>query len=328
MMALSRRGLALGGLGVLAAGGTAAQPTPAWQPDRPLRLVVPFAPGGNTDAIARVSAEWLGARLGQTVVVENRSGANGALAAELVTRSRPDGHTLLMAAAPQMAVLPALTRLNYDPERDFAPVSIVASNVFALAVAESTGIANLPDFLARLRREPDGLAYASAGNGSVSHLAMALLLQAGGGLKMLHVPYRGGGPAMQELLGGRIATYFANVAEVLPHVAGGRIRILGTSGAARTPAMPDVPTVAEQGLPGFAAETWNGIAAPAATPEVVLDRLALEMGAACADIIVRERLARLGVDPVCNSRAGFAATLRADLVRWREAVRASGAVLD
>ncbi|MFC0385679.1 Bug family tripartite tricarboxylate transporter substrate binding protein [Muricoccus vinaceus] len=295
-------------------------------PDRPIRLVVPFAPGGVTDSIGRLAAEWMGARLGRPVVVENRSGGNGTIAAEFVAASRPDGYTLLVASASQMVVLPALTSVRYDPVRSFAPVSIVASNPFALTVPTQLGVSNLQEFIALARRDPT-LNYASAGNGSGSHLTMALFLRRAG-IEMQHIPYRGGGPAVQDLLGGRVAAYFGNPAEAVPQLAGGRLRVIATSGRARIAELPDVPTVTEQGVGGVLTETWNGIAAPAGTPPAIVARLAEALRPACADANFRAALGRLGVDPVCNTPADLAARIEADLPVWREAVQISGATLD
>ncbi|WP_043830104.1 Bug family tripartite tricarboxylate transporter substrate binding protein [Muricoccus aerilatus] len=311
---------------VLVGGAPGARAQEAW-PERPIRLVVPFAPGGVTDSIGRISAEWLGSRLGKPVVVENRSGGNGSIAAELVAGSRPDGYTLLVASASQFAVLPALTAVRYDPLRSFAPVSIVASNPFALAVPARLGVANLQEFIALARRENGTLDYASAGNGSGSHLTMALFLRRAG-IEMQHVPYRGGGPATQDLLAGRVVAYFGNPSEVVPQMQGGTLRIIATSGRERIPELPDVPTVAEQGVAGLVTETWNGIAAPAGTPPAIVERIAEAMRPACADAAFRASLSRLGVEPVCNTPAEMGARVEADLPVWKEAVQISGATLD
>lgn len=309
--------------GIALPGGAGAQEN---FPDRPIRLVVPFAPGGVTDSIGRLSAEWIGARLGRPVVVENRSGGNGTIAAEFVAGSRPDGYTLLVASASQMVVLPALTSVRYDPVGSFAPISIVASNPFALTVPTQLGVSNLREFIALARRDTS-LNYASAGNGSGSHLTMALFLRRAG-IDMQHIPYRGGGPAVQDLLGGRVAAYFGNPAEAVPQLAGGKVRVIATSGRARIAELPDVPTVAEQGVDGVFTETWNGIAAPAGTPPAIVARLAEALRPACADANFRAALGRLGVDPVCNTPEELAARIEADLPVWREAVQISGATLD
>lgn len=311
-----------GGIGLRRA---AAQAT--W-PDRPIRLIVPFAPGGVTDSIGRLSAEWLSDRLGQSVVVENRSGANGAIAAEFVAHSKPDGYTLLTASASQIVMLPALThRLNFDPEKDFAPISIIGSNPMVLGVAAKLGVRSLAEFVALAKRQPGQLAYSSAGSGSSTHLAMALFLERAG-IDMLHVPYRGGAPAMQALLAGDVAAYFGNPSDMIPHATGDSVRILAVAGPERLQALPDVPTVAEQGYPGFRAETWNGITAPVDTPAEIVTRLATELRAACNDATFRGNLERLGTTPVCSTPEGFRQAMQTDAPLWREAVRISGATLD
>jgi tripartite-type tricarboxylate transporter receptor subunit TctC len=326
MKFLSHAGYAV----LLAAASTLAVPSvvqaQAW-PSKPLRLVVPFSPGGNTDSIARIGAEFLGRRLGQTVVVENKPGANGALAAETVARAPSDGYTLFMATAPQMAVLPHLTKTPYDPIKDFEPVTIVATNVFAMAVGEAVAARNLQEFTALVKSQPGKLAYASAGNGSVSHLSMALFLSRAK-LEMFHVAYKGGAPALADVLAGHVPVYFANVAEVLPHMTGGRIRVLAVSGAKRVPQLQSVPTLAESGYPGFATNTWNGFAAPAKTPKAIVDRIATEMAVAAADPEFVKRMDAIGVQVLCNKPAEMAAQLRDDTALWGQAVKISGAKLE
>jgi tripartite-type tricarboxylate transporter receptor subunit TctC len=296
-------------------------------PDRPIRIIVPFAPGGNTDSIGRLSAEWLAKSLGQPVPVENRSGANGAIAAEAVARSAPDGYTLFTASASQMVMLPALTKLSFDPATDFAPVSIIASNPMVLAVSSALNISTLEEFVALAKARAGKLDYSSAGNGSSTHLAMALLMQRAG-IEMQHIPYRGGAPAMQALLAGQVAAYFGNPSDMIPHMQGGRIRVIAVAGSERLASLPDVPTVAERGFPGFRAETWNGIAAPAGTPTAIVRRMGEVLGKACDDAAFRAAIDRLGSTPVCSTPEGFTEAMRRDAPIWKEAVRISGASLD
>lgn len=311
---------------VLSVGG-GTRPARAEWPERPIRLLVPFAPGGITDSIARLSAEWLSPRLGQSVVVENRSGANGGIAVEAVARSAPDGYTLLTASASQMVMLPALTHLPFDPAVDFTPLAIVASNPMVLGASAGLGAASLAEFVALAKQRLDQFDYSSGGSGSSNHLAMALLLERAG-IRMQHVPYRGGAPAMQALLAGQVAAYFGNPSDMIPHARGGRVRVLAVAGTKRLPALPDVPTVAESGYPEFRAETWNGIAAPAGTPSAIVARIARELGSACADPAFRAGIERLGSTPVCNTPDEFRAVMRADAPLWREAVRVSGATVE
>jgi tripartite-type tricarboxylate transporter receptor subunit TctC len=294
-------------------------------PQRPVRIIVGFAAGGNTDSIARLSAAWLGPRLGQSVVVENRPGANGAIAAELVMHAAPDGYTLLMANLPQMAILPAMTATPYDPVKDFAPVTIVGSNDFALAINGLIPGDTLADLVAFVRARPGQIAYGSGGSGTVSHLTTALFLQRAG-LQMVHVPYRGGALALNDLLAGQVPLYFGNLAEILPHA--GQIKILAVSGTKRAAQLPAVPTLAEAGYPGFHTATWNGLAAPAGTPRDIVMRLYQAMRPAAADPDFVAKLAGIGVDPVCDTPEEFTALLRTDLVTWAEAVRISGAKID
>lgn len=302
--------------------GSAAAQAESW-PDRPLRLLVPFAPGGVTDSIGRLSAEYLGTHLGQSVVVENRTGAGGAIAVEAVVRSRADGYTLLTASASQMVMLPAITRVNYDAARDLAPISIIGANPQVLAVSAKLGVSNLQEFIAYLKAHPGQANYASGGNGSSNHLAMALLLQRSGA-EATHVPYRGGAPAMQALLAGDVAAYFGNPSDIIPHAGGDAVRVIAIAGGARMAALPGVPTVEEQGFPGFRAETWNGIVAPAGTPDEAIEKMAGILHGAYAQADFRAALARLGTVPVCSTPAEFRAAMAHDGPQWVEVVRSAG----
>ena len=293
-------------------------------PQKPVKVIVPFPPGGVTDSIARITADWLAPRLGQAVIAENRPGASGAIAAELVARADPDGYTLFSAATPQLAVVPYVQKINYDPVKDFAPISIVGTNPFALGCnSEKVPPKNLSEFVAYAKERPGQLSFASPGAGSVGHLTMALFL-ARAGLKMEAVLYKGGGPAMADVVAGHVPCYFGNLNEIIPHAGGGRIKVLAVSGVQRAPQLPQVPTVAEQGFPGFRTVTWNGYVAPAATPREVVERIAREIAAGCKDAAFVERLSKIGVDAVCGTPAEFSQAIREDLVTWKEAVQAAG----
>jgi tripartite-type tricarboxylate transporter receptor subunit TctC len=294
-------------------------------PERPVRIIVGFAAGGNTDSIARLTAEWLRPRLGQSFVVEDRPGAAGALAGEVVARAAPDGYTLLMVNVGQLAILPFMTTVPYDPVKDFAPVTIVGSNAVGLSSNRMIPGDRLADVVAAVRAHPGEYAYASGGNGTITHLTMVLFLHRAG-LEMVHVPYRGGALALADLLAGQVPLYFGNLAEVIPQAS--KLKILAVSGATRAAALPDVPTVAESGYPGFKAATWNGLVAPAATPPAIIARLAEAMRPAATDADFVAKLERIGVDAICDTPEDFAATLRTDLATWPEAVRLSGAKLD
>lgn len=292
-------------------------------PQKPVKVVVPFPPGGVTDSIARITADWLTHRLGQPVVPENRPGASGAIAADIVARAEPDGYTLFSAATPQLAIVPYVQKISYDPIKDFAPVSIVGTNPFALGCNQKVPVKTLGEFVAYVKARPGQLNFASPGTGSVGHLTMALFL-ARAGLKMEPVLYKGGGPAIADVLAGHVGCYFGNLNELIPHAGGGRIHVLATSGERRAPQLPDVPTVGEQGYPGFRTLTWNGYVAPAATPREVVERLAREIAAGCKDAGFAARLQKIGVDPVCSTPAQFAQAIRDDLQLWKEAVQAAG----
>ncbi|MGH8622179.1 MAG: Bug family tripartite tricarboxylate transporter substrate binding protein [Burkholderiales bacterium] len=296
-------------------------------PQRPVRLIVPFPPGGVTDNIARASADWLTRRLGQNVIVENRPGASGAIAGDVVAKAPADGYTLLMASLPPMAILPAMTRTPYDSVKDFAPITIVGANVFGLAVHRSLPVDTLPKFVSFVKARPGQVSYASAGSGTVSHLTMALFIQRAG-LDMVHVPYKGGGPAVADALAGHVSLYFGNLSEVIPHASGARIRVLAVSGEKRASQLPDVPTVAESGYPGFRTSTWNGIAAPARTPQAIIERIAREMQPAANDAGFTGKLQVIGVDAICGTPEEFARTLKSDMATWAEAVRISGARIE
>jgi len=292
-------------------------------PQKPVHIVVPFPPGGVTDSIARITSEWLTNRLGQPVIAENRPGASGAIAGELVARSAPDGYTLLLATVPPLAIAPHVQKVPYDPLKDFAPIAIVGTNPFALAVNHTIPGTTLAEFVEYVKAHPGKLSYGSPGAGTVGHLTMALFLERSG-LKMEAVPYKGGGPAMADVIAGHVPAYFGNLNDILPHAKGGKIKVLAVSSAQRTPQLLDVPTVAEQGYPGFRTVTWNGLAAPAHTPPAIIDRLAHEIELGCRDAAFAARLNGIGVDPVCNSPAEFAQTLHEDFALWKAAVRIAG----
>ena len=298
-----------------------AQPQP-W-PQRPVRIIVPYAAGGNSDGMARMVAQQLGDALGQTFVVENRLGANGALDTEAVARSAADGYTLLWAVTPPVAINPALTKVNYDPIKDFAPISAVAVNAFVLVVNKSFPPKTVAEFIAYVRAQPNKLSYSESGVGSLTHLTMALFLKRAG-LQMTNVSYRGNAPALTDVVAGHLPTMFSSIADAIPQAAAGSIRLLAVSSKKRAPQLPDIPTVAESGFPGFNVLTWNGLMAPAGTPKDIIDKIAAEIGHSVKDQQFAARLDQYGVDPLGNTPAEFAAMVAADTQLWAETVQSLG----
>jgi len=292
-------------------------------PQRPLRILVPYAAGGNSDLMARIVAQRLGESLKQQVVVENRLGANGALATEAVARAPADGYTLLWAVLPPLVIQPAIAKTAYDPVKDFVPITAVGTNPFVLVVNKSFPAHNVADFVSYVRARPNQLAYAVGTVGSVTHLAMALFLKRAG-LEMTNVAYRGNAPALADVVAGQVPTMFSNLSDALAHVDGPAIRLLAVSGKQRAAQIPDVPTISESGYPGYDMITWNGLMAPAGTPRTIIDRLAKDVASAVKDAKFAERLVSFGVDPLGNRPDEFAAMIASDIPQWSEAVRIAG----
>ncbi len=291
-------------------------------PTRPVSLLVPFSAGGNTDGIARLIGQHLGNELGESFVVENRVGAGGMIAAGALARATADGYTMMVAALPQIAILPALHKATYDPVKDFVAISNIASNPFCLVSNPKFEPKTLKDFIAYVKARPGKLSYASGGTGSLSHLTMVLFLQRAG-LDMVHVPYKGGAPAIVDVLGNQIPVYFGNLSEALPH-AGRDLIALAVSGAKRSKKLPDVPTIAESGYPGFRSETWNGLIAPAKTPQAIVELAANEVKKAVADPEILKKFDTYGVDPIGSTPKEFADTIAADIAQWHSAIKAAG----
>lgn len=292
-------------------------------PGGTVRVYVPFPPGGNTDGNGRLVAQWLAEHLGGNFIVANDGGAGGAIAAKAVARAKPDGLTLFFAALPQIAIVPAMDKVGYDPVKDFAPVSEIGTNPFVLLTHPSLPVQNLKEFVDYVAARPGKLPYASAGIGSLAHLSMVLLLQRAG-LDMVHVPYKGEGPAMVDLLAGQPPVYFGNLSVATPQVRAGALRALAISDNRRSEQLPDVPTVAESGYPGFRTITWNGLLAPAGTPPAIVDALAGEIAHATRDPDFVAKLRNLGVDPLGNTPAEFAAGIAADVKMWNDAIARVG----
>jgi tripartite-type tricarboxylate transporter receptor subunit TctC len=311
---LATRRAVLGAALALPALGSARAQTP-WQPERALRLIVPFAPGGSQDVLGRLFAQAVSASIGQQVVVENRAGAGGILGAEAVARAAPDGTTLLLATAGQLTIAKAIgRRLPYDPIADFAPIMHLSDSPVALLAAPGLPPRDLPGLLAYARATRQPLPYASTGIGTNTHLIMEDL-KARERLNVEHVPYRGAAAAFTDLLADRIALMFVSVPSVLGF-SGGNLRVLAVTSETRFPAVPEVPTMIEGGVAGFEASIWTGLAAPAATPAPAIARLRAEFTKALEGEVVKPRLLGLGATANGGGPAEFAALLREDLARW------------
>ncbi|NOG71269.1 tripartite tricarboxylate transporter substrate binding protein [Roseicella sp. DB1501] len=299
-----------------------------WQPDRPLRLVVPFPPGGPTDLVARPLAQRLGEALGRPVVVDNRGGAGGNLGAEAVARATPDGITLLLSNVGVLAVNTTLYRsLPFDPVGDFVPIALIAGAPVALVVRADLPTPTLRDFVAWTRSTPQPVPYGSAGAGSPGHL-VGEVFRSVAGAALVHVPYRGSAPALQDLLAGNIPAVFDPVQSPLAQVQAGRLRALAVAAAARSSALPEVPTMAEVGVAGIEMTAWWAVVAPAATPAPVITRLADEFARIDASPGWRYDLGRQGITPMYRGPSEMPAFLSEERRRWGAAVRASGAVLE
>jgi tripartite-type tricarboxylate transporter receptor subunit TctC len=291
-------------------------------PDKPIRIVVPYEPGGGTDILARLINVGLSKRFGQTGIIDNRPGAATAVGTQIVARAPADGLTILITTG-TFAVLPALyPKLSFDPVRDFEGVTLFASSPNVLLVNPSVPAKNLKEFLvyAAQKARTDPLNYGSSGNGGTGHLSMELLKQMTG-LKMVHIPFKGGAPAMNALLSGVVSAMINNVAAAVPQIKAGNVRALGITTPTRSAALPDVPTIAEAGLPGFDASAWFGVLVPAKTPAAIAKKLSLEINEIVESPEVRKAMAAQGVDVVGNTPAQFNDVIRQDVARWRRVVQ-------
>lgn len=318
-------GLALAGLGVMCA---APDATAQNYPHRPVTLIVPYAAGGGNDAMARAMTDRMGAVLGAEIIIENRGGAGGSIATRQVARAAPDGYTLGLGGTGTLAVDPTLyPNAGYDPRRDFAPVGLIATSAMVVLVNPQVPAATLDDLIALAKRQPGGISFASAGSGSGMHLGTELLAFMAG-ISMVHIPYRGTGPALTDLVGGHVAVYLSSLAPAIGLVRGGEVRALAVTSLTRSPAFPEVPTVAEAALPGFEAVLHYGIVAPAGTPPAVVDRLNAAMRTALASAEVRARLDTDGAEPLPSTPEQYRADIDREETKWSEIVRRSGARAD
>lgn len=292
-------------------------------PTKPVRLVVPYAAGGSTDTLARIVGAQLGERFGHQIVIDNRTGAGTIIGTEIVAQAAADGYTLLMATPP-LAVNPALyAKVPYDLERDFAAVMNLAGSSNLLVVHPSLPAQSVKELVALMKANPGKHNYGSSGVGGAGHLAMALFTSLAG-VEAVHVPYKGGAPAVADLVGGRLHMQMANLTTAQPHIKAGRLRALGVGTVKRTPLFPEMPTIAEAGLPGYEANNWNGIVAPRKTPRAVIERLHRELLAIVGDPAMAKRLAAQGLEVVGDTPAQFAQYLRDEAAKWGRLVKSAG----
>jgi tripartite-type tricarboxylate transporter receptor subunit TctC len=285
-------------------------------PSRPITLVVPFAAGGGTDSIARDMAKLMSDRLGQPVLVENRGGAGGSLGADSVAKAKADGHTLLFATSTFATHAAISLQLPYDPVKDFSPVAMIGRGPLLVVGSRQLGARSMSELVAIGKSKPDGLNYCSAGEGSINHLAGELLAQKTG-LAMTHIPFKGSGPATVELLSGRVDVFVATVPTILSHVKESKLPVLAVTGPKRSPLFPEIPTMAQAGVPGFEVTTWWGILAPARTPAAVVEKLNQVINDAAASDTVRGRLERESAEPLRMTASGFGKALSQELTTWR-----------
>ena len=315
-MKLTRISEVLAAVCMVAASGVAAQAYPV----RPIRFIVPFAPGGTNDIVARMIGVKLTESWGQPVVIDNRGGAGGVIGADLAAKSVPDGYTLLMANV-NFATNPGLVRnLPYDTEKDFAAVSLLATSPSVLVVHPSLPVRSVRELIALAKTKPGHLNYSTSGAGSTGHMAMELLKQMAG-IEMVAVHYKGGGPALIDLIAGRVSPGFATILSAAPHIESGRLRALAVTTPKRSAALPDLPTVAEAGVPGYEFTGWWGVVVPARTPQPVVTKLNRELVRILAQPEVRERLVREGADPASTTPEAFAVYMRTEVAKWSKIIK-------
>jgi len=301
------------------AGSAAAQ-----YPNRPILMVVAFAPGGGTDTTARLVAKRLGETLGQQIAVENRAGAGGNIATDFVAKSAPDGYTIALTSVGPLTVAPhMIAKLPYDPRRDLAPISLAVTFGNILVVANNLPIKTLADYIGYARDKPNSLTFGSSGIGGTGHLAGALLGSVAK-VQLVHVPYKGGGPAMQDLLGGQVNSIIAAMPSALPQIRAGKIRAVAVTGPRRSPTMPDIPTIAESGYPGYEATNWYAFVAAAKTPPEIIERLNREIVAALRSTELKEQLAHHGMDPIPSTPAELTQQIEREFAVWGKVVKDVG----
>jgi tripartite-type tricarboxylate transporter receptor subunit TctC len=318
---MRKMGLSL--LGVFAVLLALALPAAAQDyPTKPVRLIIPFPPGGSNDVVGRMIATQLGERLGKQVVVDNRGGAGGVLGTEVVANSAPDGYTLLVISL-AYAVNPALYKLKYDPSKAFAPVAMLGSGANVLTVHPLVPVNSVKELIALAKQKPGELNYASAGAGSFQHLGSELF-KVMAGVDIVHVPFKGGGPAMIDVVGGHSQVLFSSLVQATSHIRSGKLRALGTGGPKRAAILPDIPTIAEAGVPGYEMANWWGIVAPAGTPQAIIDKLAKELGVVLSSPETQKQFASEGAEVVQKTPAEFAKHIETELAKWQRVVKEAG----
>jgi len=302
-----------------------AMPVHAQQyPTKPVRFVVPFAAGGSTDTLARAIGVKLPEYLGQQVVIDNRTGANGDIGMSLVAKAAPDGYTIVLGYIANLGIGPSLYKMPYDPVKDFAPVTQVAGASNIMVAHPSVPAKNLKEFIAYAKANPGAVNFATSGVASIGHLTGELLNEMAG-MKMVHVPYKGSGQAISDLVGGHVKVMISGMASTLPHVRTGKLRALAVTGLLRSDAAPDVPTIAESGFPNFEARSWFGVLAPANTPKPIITRLHDDIVKALQQADVKQRLTGIGFEIVGGTPEEFGAYIKSEIKKWEKVVKASGA---
>jgi tripartite-type tricarboxylate transporter receptor subunit TctC len=293
-------------------------------PQKPVRIVVPYPPGGTTDLLARLVAARLGDKLGQNFTVDNRAGASGAIGSQLVAKSPPDGYTLVMATISSHGINSALNKaLPYDPVADFAPITLVASTPNVITVNADMPAKTLAELLAMARARPGALSFGSTSAGGSPHMSVELLKMMAK-LDLVHIPYKGGGPMLTDLIGGQIPMGVDNLPSSMAHIKSGKIRALAVTTATRWPGAPDIPTVAESGVPGYEASAWFGLLAPAGTPKEIVDLLQRSVADSLRDPAVAQRLQELGAEPVASTPDAFGRQIAGEIDKWKKVVAATG----
>jgi tripartite-type tricarboxylate transporter receptor subunit TctC len=309
--------------GAIAAAPAFGQDVAAHWPERPVRFIVPFTAGSSSDTVARIVAQKLGERLGQQLVVENRVGGGGTIGTELVARATPDGYLLGLANTSTHAVAVSAAKISYDPVKDFAPVAMIGESPFLLAVYPGLPARSVPELIALAKSKPHALNYASAGTATLAHLSGALFEKMAK-IELTHVPYRGTAQSTVDLMEGRVEMQFGTIPPTLVHVRAGKLRALAVTGASRNPTLPEVPTIAESGLPGYESELWQAIVAPAGTSPAIVAKLNREVVAVLNDPGVRAAFAKHGVDAEPGSPEALGARIRDDVKKWRDVVTSAG----